>query len=333
MVSIVVPIYNAEKFLPECIDSILTQSYKDFELLLINNGSTDKSLEICKKYEKDNDFIKVYDIEEKGVCFARNTGMRQAIGDYICFVDADDILAQDFLEIFIHAIEKEKVDVVFGNMTYLYPNNKYLNKKPRIAQGKYFSEELRDKAIDDGTITGILFGSVCAAMYDLKFLRENSIYFDTKVKRNEDGLFNLTLLKKNTHLFVLDYAGYYYRQWKSNVRHLFQWDSALEHCSQAISNICSDFQKIELQLKRRRISILFWNMIKLENSSDSFSEAIKIIKKTTKNYNKADYTCLSYSETNIYKKVLIFLLKNRLAFAFLFIIRYIVPIMKKKIKR
>ena len=105
-VSIIVPVYNAEKVLHYCIDSILNQTFTDYELILVDDGSTDQSGRICKNYAHKNPRIKYICQQNSGVSMARNTGIRVASGDYICFVDSDDYIDATFLEELVAAIEK-----------------------------------------------------------------------------------------------------------------------------------------------------------------------------------------------------------------------------------
>ena len=100
IISIIIPIYNAEKYLSTCIESILSQGFEDFELLLINDGSKDNSLSICNDYAQRDSRIKVFDKPNGGVSSARNLGLDNATGEYVMFVDADDRLAPNALEMF-----------------------------------------------------------------------------------------------------------------------------------------------------------------------------------------------------------------------------------------
>lgn len=109
-ISVIVPIYNSEKYISRCIDSILNQEYKDFELLLINDGSTDNTINIINSY--DDERIKIYSQENKGAGSARNLGLKYATGKYIVFVDSDDIIKSDYLKIMIELIEKNNADIV-----------------------------------------------------------------------------------------------------------------------------------------------------------------------------------------------------------------------------
>ncbi len=99
-VSVIIPVYNAQEGIKQCMDSLLNQSFTDFEIILLNDGSTDNSLEVIKKYAADNDFIRVIDKENEGVAKTRNKGIQLANGKYIVFIDNDDFVDSDYLERF-----------------------------------------------------------------------------------------------------------------------------------------------------------------------------------------------------------------------------------------
>ena len=97
MISIVIPIFNSEKYLLECLNSVLNQSFSDFEVLCINDGSIDRSKEICEQYVRKDKRFRLYNQKNAGVSVARNLGIEKAQGEYLCFVDSDDVIAKDFL--------------------------------------------------------------------------------------------------------------------------------------------------------------------------------------------------------------------------------------------
>lgn len=97
LVSIIVPVYKAEKYIRKCLDSIITQTFVDWEAILVDDGSPDRCGKICDEYAKQDDRIKTFHIENSGVSSARNLGLRKSIGKYICFVDADDYLDVDYV--------------------------------------------------------------------------------------------------------------------------------------------------------------------------------------------------------------------------------------------
>ena len=110
-VSIIVTVYNIEKYLEECIDSLINQTYQSIEIILVNDGSTDGSLEICNKYEKVNENIKVINQKNAGLSVARNVGVYEATGKYITFVDGDDWLKKDTIRTLVWLMEENDADI------------------------------------------------------------------------------------------------------------------------------------------------------------------------------------------------------------------------------
>ena len=119
--SVIIPVYNAEKYLAEAIDSVIGQSYQPMEILLVENMSGDHSMDICRNYEKKYENIHVYEEKKAGCACARNRGMEEAEGEYIIFLDADDYLKNpDIIKKWINALEKENADIVIGNYERLW---------------------------------------------------------------------------------------------------------------------------------------------------------------------------------------------------------------------
>lgn len=118
MISVIIPIFKAEKFLHRCIDSILAQSYTGFELLLIDDGSPDNSGVICDEYAAKDSRVRVFHKENGGVSSARNLGLDNAVGDYIAFCDADDYVSEDWLKCFADAVI-DSLDIAFQGYNFL----------------------------------------------------------------------------------------------------------------------------------------------------------------------------------------------------------------------
>ena len=111
-ISVIVPVYNVEQFLPRCINSILAQTFTDFEVLLINDGSADNSGRICDEYAKKDNRIRLFHKGNGGVSSARNIGLKNVKGELICFIDSDDYLDKKFLQRMVKAMEENDVDLV-----------------------------------------------------------------------------------------------------------------------------------------------------------------------------------------------------------------------------
>ena len=140
MVSIIVPVYNKEKYLRDCVDSILQQTYKDFELILVDDGSKDSSWNIIKEYaNKDKRVVPVHQ-ENAGVSAARNAGLDRAQGKWICFVDADDYLPKDGIQILVEHGEKSNADIVNANATRVEDDKQFkiFNFNNEIVKGNIY---------------------------------------------------------------------------------------------------------------------------------------------------------------------------------------------------
>ncbi len=333
LVSVVVPVYNAEKFLKECIQSIVAQTYQNIELLLIDDGSTDASGEICNEFVAVDSRVCHYKSANYGVSTARNKGIDLAKGKYICFIDADDLLERDYIEKLYSEIQKNHTDISFCNYQYVYGNKK-LKKAPRIAAGKYTFRDIADIAIDDGTISGMLFGSVWGAIYNADKIKNHKIYFDSSIKCNEDGLFNLCILQKSSCFSVISYDGYLYRQWKKPKSKSLEIRGETEKATEKIKECCCEISNLDKQLRCRNASVIFWNTMSLagkRRSIVSICRAINIY--LNENSINDCYPYLDMTKINTVKKILITMLKRRHIFVFVCSIKYLYPLFGKIIKR
>ena len=152
LVSIIVPIYNAEKFLDQCIESLVNQSYKNIEIILINDGSSDKSLEKCQKWQKIDKRIVLVSQKNQGVSMARNHGLNIAKGDYISFVDSDDYVDKTFIEKLIKEILKYNADMVECGLNVIDINDNIISVK-----------SLKDKVIENKETLKLNFANLVDA--------------------------------------------------------------------------------------------------------------------------------------------------------------------------
>ena len=193
VISVIVPVYNVEKVLYHCIDSILNQSFVDFEILLVNDGSTDNSGRICDKYAEKDTRVKVIHKQNGGVSSARNAGIEAAQGEYICFVDSDDYLESNYLKELIETKKKypdfDNVWCGFQTVEDYYNNNKKA----------YDVERDNDYSFSDLNSIMDLFEKWFVQMpwnklYKTKTIVENSIVFPPELSLGEDYIFNLRYL-------------------------------------------------------------------------------------------------------------------------------------------
>lgn len=207
-ISVIVPVYNVEKYLRRCIDSILAQTFTDFELLLIDDGSTDKSGEICDEYAKKDSRVRVFHKENGGVSSARNLGLDNAQGEWITFVDSDDKLDFYGLETLANNISVN-TNIIIGAYYSCYDEKKQLVE---IFPGSYKSEEYVDM---------ILLGKVNVAFW-AKLYRKKVFYHDTlnlpkDIKNSEDLITNMRIAcSQNENVVIVNKAVYNYRVGRPN---------------------------------------------------------------------------------------------------------------------
>lgn len=193
LISVIVPVYNVEKVLKHCIDSILGQTYTDFELVLVDDGSPDNSGRICDEYAKKDNRIKVIHKENGGVSSARNTGIRSANGKYICFVDSDDFLEKDYLKHFAEAKqlypELDNIWCRFKTVKdYKINSNSAATYDERISFYNLSQiMELHQMWLD---------ASPFNKFYSRKVLTDNEISFSEDLSLGEDLIFNFQYLDK-----------------------------------------------------------------------------------------------------------------------------------------
>ncbi len=190
-ISIIVPVYNVEMYLERCVDSILWQTFKDFELILINDGSKDNSFQVMKKYEYDKR-VRLFNQNNMGPAKTRNKGIEKAVGKYIMFIDSDDYIDNDYVEKYYNASKKGDYDLVIGGY------QKITGEKIE------FKRQLKNEEFSKYIVTGPV-----SKLYKKSFLVKNKIEFlDTTA--SEDVYFNLLAYSKNPTIKIIDDIGYYY---------------------------------------------------------------------------------------------------------------------------
>lgn len=206
LISVIVPVYNSEKFLKECIESILNQSFGDFELILVNDGSTDNSLGICNQFAEEDKRIKVFSQPNKGVSAARNLGLENAKAEWTNFIDSDDYILKDYLNDFVVNL-KPGVNLYLQGLLGLMKNDKLING----IDYKVLKENDPKNFLENYTIMPYFNGPV-AKLFRKEIIEKNGIQFDESVSVGEDTLFNLDYLKfLNGNLMLIDSKNYIYR--------------------------------------------------------------------------------------------------------------------------
>lgn len=330
LVSVIVPVFNSERYLKECIESIQNQTYENIEIVFVDDGSTDGSLKICRDISTRNSNIKLLHKENSGVSAARNSGICMADGKYICFIDSDDLIVPDFIDTLVSNIENTDFDIVFSGHMHLYKHG-LVNRRGKLREGIYEKDQLLTDVIDDGTLSGILFGSVCGAIYRREYLVKHNLMFDEDISVNEDGLFNIGCIEQTSKIRVLAYNGYIYRQWKTEKINLkeIRPDNKFELTTSRICEKYSEFPEFEKQIQRRIAYGYFRYSIKVRYMKGSLLYKRNVLCGYIKtcDIDKA-YRVLNFNKLSSEKKILYYLLKRRYLWTFCFLLTYAYPVLK-----
>ena len=208
-VSIIIPIYNAELYLSQCLSSIKEQTYRDFEVLMVNDGSQDNSEDICRQFsEKDPRFILIQK-ENSGVSAARNMALKHAAGKYLQFLDSDDWLTPNATQSLLHAAESTGCDLCVGHF-YRVAGNRMAQRghirRERILTRQEYAEEMMKAPAN------YYYGVLWNKLYRRSIIGAANLCFDPQVKWGEDFLFNLQYLEHTRLISAIPTPVYYYRK-------------------------------------------------------------------------------------------------------------------------
>lgn len=222
LISIVVPVYNAEKWLGYCLNSIMAQTWTRFEVILVNDGSKDSSLEICNNYAALDDRFRVLDVPNGGVSKARNLGVSQAKGDYLVFVDSDDVVAPDMLEVMVEAAERTGVELVAGDAELVDFAAPEQNRPKLCAAWLGSGEQLLDKQqFAEKRMQLIWYTSLLEStwgkLFSMELWRKLNLQFPPELSLGEDFVTNMKYYAACNGIAFLNKTVYYYNnEFQSN---------------------------------------------------------------------------------------------------------------------
>lgn len=250
MFSIVVPVHNVEQYVNQCINSIVTQSFAEFELLLVVNASTDRSLEICKQWEGIDSRIHVIITDVAGVSHARNMGIEQSKKDWIVFVDADDYLLENGLMNLKLRID-ESADLIIGNYTQNENDLVLTGKENKIPAGttmlalldtpKYF-QKIECALTYKADVLGVNWGKA----FRKSIIDVNNIRFDETITIFEDFLFNYEFLRKAACVHFFDVPIYFYRVTNESLSRTVTADRVLKRID-FVNKLCEKHELNDIQ--------------------------------------------------------------------------------------
>ena len=215
LVSIVVPVYNVEHYLQECILSLLGQTYKNIEVILVDDGSTDSSGNICDLFAEKDSRIKVIHKRNAGLGYARNSGLEIAKGEYITFIDSDDIAEKNLVELLMNAVHEAVADTCIGGFKRISEDGKIL------FQERYQPEMYERDAVYQNLFARMLGSaadkhdairmSVWNVLYSMKIIRENNIRFPSeRMLISEDIIWDSEYYRHSEHAAIIDSTAYNY---------------------------------------------------------------------------------------------------------------------------
>lgn len=249
-ISIIMPIYNGEKYLNKAIESIINQSYDNYELILVDDGSKDNTREICQSYTKNNK-VKYYHIENSGVSSARNFGIDKCTGEYITFLDADDYFDLKALEKYNDVITKNDYDLIITSYNEVYKNNTISHN---FGYDKQINDNLDPIIFEIAGVEGFL----CNKLYKSVIIKENRLELSKEITYCEDLLFNCKYLEHSNSVYIANFVTLNYRMsrssatWNLNnckINQLFNVFSKIEENSNVLENIYYKYYKLNLILK------------------------------------------------------------------------------------
>ena len=287
MISIIVPVYNAEKYLCECIDSILFQTHKNFELILVDDGSPDNSGEICDEYATRDERIKVIHKENGGVSSARNLGIEVSNGEYITFIDSDDFVDEKYLELMHNRILETNSDMCFCHFDRFDETSfvEYKEKIPDKMDVNFSDPDFVEFACRFFKLKNNVFGSSCRVLYKRSCIE--NVRFNPKIKISEDLVFVLNAMFNSNAFSSISNVFYHYRTNFNSAGKSYKKNfltSQLELQRELVLLFNKFEKKKALKLSKSYFCLLcyyiFSNELKFKKSNSSYKENIKNIKQS-----------------------------------------------------
>ena len=265
--SIIVPIFNTSLYIEKCVNSLLNQTYRDFEICLIDDGSTDNSLEVCNKFLNIDNRIKVYHKNNKGLSDTRNYGINISKGEYLLFLDSDDWFDSIMIEKYVNAMEKSSSDVIIQGfrIDYERENNSFVNM---MEEEKYYSDNDLYKGVIKLEKKGLL-NSSCNKIYKKSIIINNNLFFDLNAEPAEDLLFNCKYFSHIKKMGYLSCAHYHYMKREINsltIKYIPNYENKIlsYHCSRK-----QLFDQIGIPEKEKKIlldnSLCFYTLTAISN--------------------------------------------------------------------
>jgi glycosyltransferase involved in cell wall biosynthesis len=286
-ISVIIPVYNVESYLHRCINSILNQTFQDFEIILINDGSNDKSGQICDDYAQKDKRIKVIHKENARVSAARNDGIKMAKGKYVSFIDSDDWIEPEMYQQMINKAEELNLDFIMCD--YKKKSNNYEVKRTQpIRSGFYSGDDIKNELFqclimfEHIEFPPTISNWVC--LYNLEFIKTNDLYYDEDIHYCEDSILGSKIMYHANNFYYLKgkhfYNYFYNPNSTTNTYNEKKWNSYLEINERLIKyfgeNNKFDFSR---QIKINMLYFTLNTLGQIKYSGYDREERINMIKK------------------------------------------------------
>lgn len=337
LISVIIPLFNNEKYISRCLESIINQTYKKLEIIIVDDGSTDNSSVICSEYEKKDDRIKVIHKENGGVSSARNMGLEIAKGDFISFVDSDDWLEIDMYESMLTKLKEEQVDIVRCGFSID-------TLEESIGQEFVFSENKKIELKTDRCQVLELYANVkthadiCFLLIKKEFL-DKILPFNTRIILGEDLIFAIELMCVIDSIYYYNRNLYhYYANVNSATRSISNVDNKLKSLINLYPEIVAILEKYnvnDVKLNKTFAKLCFnkiYGLLKTAMYTDKKSDVLDIVFNDF-NMDKV-INKLNNNELSVVKKIFIFLLKKkykRILFIYCYLIEMILRVKRRMI--
>ena len=258
-ISVIIPIFNTEMFVQQCLKSVVEQTYKDIEIICVNDCTKDSSIKIIEEFQDDRIKI-IHHKENLGLAKARNTGLSNANGEYVFFLDSDDFIEETILEKLLNEIEKTNVDMVFSRVN-VFPDEKENNKTAKILE-RYFNSKkmLKNIEINEKNFKNALSYFPVVAwgkLYRTSFLKENNIRFIDKNIVHEDDGFYVKIMSRYPKIACIEDVGVNYRIRKNSIVSKINKNKNEEDLKASLED-SFDFIKDERIIKKVKYSKIYF---------------------------------------------------------------------------
>lgn len=327
LVSVVVPVYNVEKFLYRCVSSLLNQTYKNIEILLIDDGSKDSSGALCDEWATKDTRIKVVHKENQGLGMARNTGIEHASGDYICFCDSDDDIDPKTIQTCMAEMQKHDADVVNFGFNYINTENKITKIRKPYQYNVYEGSDIENIFLPllmgakvNGKIESGFCMSSCASLYRLSLIKENNWRFVSEREIISEDFYSLLYLYKHVKKVVtIPYAFYNYYYNENSLTHTFREDRLDKNayfykCTQEAIMKLNYNKQISESFNHTYLGNCIAAMKQIVAAPNSFMRKYQLLKKATRDETLLKAISICKNKVNLQKKVLFFFIENKLTF-------------------